>query len=184
MCVKRRQSATHAPTKLLGVRSQMLPTFSREITWCQEPNATHAQPRDCLVSEGLQMWCEMIVPWMGHTKMYFPFAASEFRAADDPLSQQTFVVRSRKMWCQVEVWLDGGVLERTSPFRRTSLVPQVAAYHNKEQICCQKGLDVVLPRKLTGWGCTWAYIPIQADEGSAADDPLSQQRTNYLFLNV
>ena len=49
---------------------------------------------------------------------------------------------------------------------------------------CQKGLDVVLSRRLTGWGCTWAYIPIQADEGSAADDPLSQQRTNYLFLNV
>ena len=42
-----------------------------------------------------------------------------------------FVVRSRKMWRQVEVWLDGGVLERTSPFRRTSLVPQIAAYHNK-----------------------------------------------------
>ena len=39
----------------------------------------------------------------------------------------------------------------------------------------QKGLDVVLPRKLTGWGCTWAYIPIQADEGSAADAPLSRQ---------
>ena len=88
------------------------------------------------------MWCEMIVPWMGHTKMYFPFAASEFRAADAPLSRQ---------------------------------VPQIAAYHNKEPICCQKGLDVVLPRKLTGWGCTWAYIPIQADEGSAADDPLSRQ---------
>ncbi len=35
------------------------------------------------------------------------------------------------MWCQVEVGLDGGVLERTSPFRRTSLVPQIAAYHNK-----------------------------------------------------
>ncbi len=34
------------------------------------------------------MWCEMIVPWMGHTKMYFPFAASEFRAADAPLSRQ------------------------------------------------------------------------------------------------
>ena len=40
---------------------------------------------------------------------------------------------------------------------------------------CQKGLDVVLSRKMTGWGCTWAYIPIQADEGSAADDPLSQK---------
>ncbi|MBQ4498695.1 MAG: hypothetical protein II985_00480 [Alistipes sp.] len=40
---------------------------------------------------------------------------------------------------------------------------------------CQKGLDVALSRRLTGWGCTWAYIPIQADEGSAADDPLSQK---------
>ena len=40
---------------------------------------------------------------------------------------------------------------------------------------CQKGLDVVLSRKMTGWGCTWAYIPIQADEGSAADSPLSQK---------
>ena len=40
---------------------------------------------------------------------------------------------------------------------------------------CQKGLDVVLSRKMTGWGCTWAYIPIQADEGSAADSLLSQK---------
>ena len=91
--------------------------------------------RGSLASEGLQMWCEMIVPWMGHTKTYFPFAASEFRAADAPLSRQAkFVVRSRKMWCQVEVGLDGGVLRRTSPFRRTSLVPQIAAYHNKLRV--------------------------------------------------
>ena len=47
-----------------------------------------SQQRTNLLSEGRQMWCEMIVPWMGHTKTYFPFAASEFRAADDPLSQQ------------------------------------------------------------------------------------------------
>ena len=40
---------------------------------------------------------------------------------------------------------------------------------------CQKGLDVVLSRKMAGWGCTWAYIPIQTDEGSAADNPLSQK---------
>ena len=66
----------------------MLPTLSREFAWCQEPIAIHVQLRDYLASEGLQMWCEMIVPWMGHTKTYFPFAASEFRAADDPLSQQ------------------------------------------------------------------------------------------------
>ena len=44
--------------------------------------------RGSLASEGLQMWYEMIVPWMGHTMMYFPFAASEFRAADAPLSRQ------------------------------------------------------------------------------------------------
>ena len=72
----------------------MLPTLSREFAWCQEPIAIHVQLRDYLASEGLQMWCEMIVPWMGHTKMYFPFAASEFRAADAPLSRQAiFVVR-------------------------------------------------------------------------------------------
>ena len=40
---------------------------------------------------------------------------------------------------------------------------------------CQKGLDAVLSRKMTGWGCTWAYIPIQTDEGSAADSLLSQK---------
>ena len=40
---------------------------------------------------------------------------------------------------------------------------------------CQKGLDVALSRRLTGWGCTWAYIPIQADGGSAADSLLSQK---------
>ncbi len=40
---------------------------------------------------------------------------------------------------------------------------------------CQKGLDVALSRKMAGWGCTWAYIPIQADEGSAADSLLSQK---------
>ena len=40
-------------------------------------------------------------------------------------------VRVVQMWCQVEVWLDGGVLARTSPFRRTSLVPQMRRYHVK-----------------------------------------------------
>ena len=44
-----------------------------------------------------------------------------------------------------------------------------------EATCRQSGADVVPSRSLTGWGCTWAYIPIQADEGSAADDPLSQK---------
>ena len=40
-------------------------------------------------------------------------------------------VRVVQMWYQVEVWLDGGVLGRTSPFRRTSLVPQMRRYHVK-----------------------------------------------------
>lgn len=35
----------------------MLPTLSREIAWCREPNAIHAQLRDYLASEGRQMWC-------------------------------------------------------------------------------------------------------------------------------
>ena len=111
--------------------------------------------RGSLASEGLQMWCEMIVPWMGHTKTYFPFAASEFRAADAPLSRQAkFVVRSRKMWCQVEVWLDGGVLGRTSPFRRTSLVPQIAAYHNKEPNLLSEGRQIQRSANFESMGCT------------------------------
>ena len=48
----------------------------------------HAPKRDCLASEGLQMCREMKVPRMGHTMTYFPFAASEFRGADAPLSRQ------------------------------------------------------------------------------------------------
>ena len=85
-----------------------------------------------------------------------------------------------QMWYQVEVWLDGGVLARTSPFGQTSLVPQMRRYHAKLKFVVRRASDVVLSRKLAGWGCTWSYIPIQADEGSAADDPLSQQRANLL----
>ena len=44
--------------------------------------------RGSLTSEGLQMCREMKVPRMGHTMTYFPFAASEFRGADAPLSRQ------------------------------------------------------------------------------------------------
>ena len=53
-------------------------------------------------------------------------------------------------------------------------------YHNKEpasQICCQKGVRCGAIPKADWMGVYLAYIPIQADEGSAADDPLSQQRT-------
>ena len=63
-----------------------------------------------------------------------------------------------------------GVLSHSQAFSvvRGSAWQCVAAWR-------ESGADVVLSRKLTGWGCTWAYIPIQADEGSAADDPLSRQ---------
>ncbi len=39
----------------------------------------------------------------------------------------------------------------------------------------QSGADVVPSRSLAGWGCTWAYIPIQTNELGAADVPLSRQ---------
>ena len=44
----------------------------------------------------------------------------------------------------------------------------------------QSGADVVPSRSLAGWGCTWAYIPIQTNELGATNAPLSRQE----WLNV
>ncbi|MBQ4498686.1 MAG: hypothetical protein II985_00430 [Alistipes sp.] len=43
----------------------------------------------------------------------------------------------------------------------------------------QSGADVVPSRSLAGWGCTWAYIPIQTNELGAADAPLSRQGLGF-----
>ena len=70
-----------------------------------------------------------------------------------------------------------GILSRSQAFsavRGCARQRAIATLQN-EMNFCQKGLDVVLSRKMTGWGCTWAYIPIQTDEGSAADSLLSQK---------
>ncbi len=63
-----------------------------------------------------------------------------------------------------------GVLRRSQAFSvvRGSAWQCVAAWR-------QKGADVVPSRSLAGWGCTWAYIPIQTNELGAADAPLSRQ---------
>ena len=58
-----------------------------------------------------------------------------------------------QMWCQVEVWLDGGVLERTSPFRRTSLVPQMRRYHAKLNLLSE-GRQIQRSANFESMGCT------------------------------
>ena len=61
-------------------------------------------------------------------------------------------VRVVQMWYQVEVWLDGGVLGRTSPFGQTSLVPQMRRYHAKLKF-------VVRSRKM------WCQVEVGLDGG-------------------
>ena len=65
-----------------------------------------------------------------------PTLSREFAWCQEPIAihvqlRDYLASEGLQMWCQVEVWLDGGVLGRTSSFRRTSLVPQMRRYHAK-----------------------------------------------------
>ena len=58
-------------------------------------------------------------------------------------------------------------------------------YHDKlsrQGLGVRRVADVVPSRSLAGWGCTWAYIPIQTNELGAADAPLSRQADNGFQL--
>ena len=48
---------------------------------------------------------------------------------------EKFLVRSAKIWQQVEIALEGGVPKCTSPFRAMSVGAKVGAYHEKEISC-------------------------------------------------
>ena len=92
------------------------------------------------------------------------------------------VVRVVQMWRQVEVWLDGGVLARTSPFRRTSLVPQMRRYHVKGLV--SEGRRVLHSAKMPSMGSTCAYVPLTAFFVRGRNRPLITPSRLFHWNNI